>query len=412
MSAGADQKFEYAAVYLLDNPYCIDVEYDYFIPIALRDEVCVGCFVTVPFGRGNRKQIAVVSRLHHCPDYGDVKPIEGVLSDRAPLDVEILELCAYMKEQYLCTVGEAVRCTVPASVLGKLSEFYTATDKALPSGGSSLSPADLFVYDFIAAAKRTSGAVKAKFGEGSESSLKKLCDKGYIKKNVVASASVQAAVERYYSLAITRDECQRIIDGAHTVKLRSQKHKAILGALMNSDSEVFSDDLCREAEATTTQIKALVEKGLVSEEQRRVWRDPYKLDDGIVVPKYKLNDEQQNASDKIKEMLCEGNPAAALLFGVTGSGKTGVIISAIDEALAEGRGVIMLLPEIALTPRTIQIFSALYKDTIAVVHSGLSAGERADSYARIRSGAARVVIGTRSAVFSPVQDLGLIVIDE
>ncbi len=412
MSAGADQKFEYAAVYLLDNPYCIDVEYDYFIPIALRDEVCVGCFVTVPFGRGNRKQIAVVSRLHHCPDYGDVKPIEGVLSDRAPLDVEILELCAYMKEQYLCTVGEAVRCAVPASVLGKLSEFYTATDKALPSGGSSLSPADLFVYDFIAAAKRTSGAVKAKFGEGSESSLKKLCDKGYIKKNVVASASVQAAVERYYSLAITRDECQRIIDGAHTVKLRSQKHKAILGELMNSDSAVFSDDLCLKAEATTTQIKALVEKGLVSEEQRRVWRDPYKLDDGIVVPKYKLNDEQQNASDNIKELLCRGEPAAALLFGVTGSGKTGVIISAIDEALAGGRGVIMLLPEIALTPRTIQIFSALYKDTIAVVHSGLSAGERADSYARIRSGAARVVIGTRSAVFSPVQDLGLIVIDE
>ena len=103
-------------------------------------------------------------------------------------------------------------------------------------------------------------------------------------------------------------------------------------------------------------------------------------------------------------MLLEGKPAAALLFGVTGSGKTGVIISAIDEALNEGRGVIMLLPEIALTPRTIQTFNSLYGDVIAVVHSGLSAGERADSYAKIRSGEARVVIGTRSAIFAPVQN--------
>ncbi|MBQ4091472.1 MAG: primosomal protein N' [Clostridia bacterium] len=413
MSASANDNFEYAAVYLLDNPYCIDGEYDYFIPLTLRGEVCAGSFVTVPFGRGNRKQIAVVSRLHHCPDYSDVKPIESVLSDRAPLDSEILELCLFMKEQYLCTMGEAVRCAVPAAVLGKLSEFYTVTDKAVPTNVSGLSSADLFVYGFIAESKRTPGAVKANFGEGAETSLKKLCDKGYIKKDVVVGATAQASVQKYYSLAVSREECRDILEARHSVKLRSQKHKAILGVLLESEGPVFSDDLCRAAEATGTQIKALLEKGLLCEDIRRVWRDPYKLEEEhLEVPKYKLNAEQQSAADSIKDMICAGKPAAALLFGVTGSGKTGVIISAIDEALAQGRGVIMLLPEIALTPRTIQIFAALYGDTIAVVHSGLSAGERADSYARIKSGEARVVIGTRSAVFSPVWDLGLIVIDE
>ena len=130
MTGKDNNTFEYAAVYLLDNPYCIDTEYDYFIPADMRDEVCAGCFVTVPFGRGNRKQMAIVSRLHHCPSYADTKPISSVIPDRAPLESEMLDLCLYMKEQYLCTVGEAVRCAVPAAVLGRLSEYYTVAEGA------------------------------------------------------------------------------------------------------------------------------------------------------------------------------------------------------------------------------------------------------------------------------------------
>ncbi len=415
MSDKINSTFEYAAVYLLDNPYCIDNEYDYFIPTELREEVCVGCFVTVPFGRGNRKQMAIVHRLHHCPDFADVKPIDAVISDRAPLDFEMLSLCIYMKEQYLCTVGEAVRCAVPASVLGKLSEFYTATDRAAPKTSSSMSSADLFVYDFIVSTgKRTTSALKAHFGAGIEDSLKRLTLKGYIKKNVAAGGTVGASLRKYYSLNISKDECQCILCGIGDIRLRSAKHRAILEVLLKADEPMFCDDLCRGAEATMAQIKALCEKGLVSEEQRRVWREDHMIFDGekLSAPKYELTDEQQAASDEICNAIEKNEPCAALLFGVTGSGKTGVIISAIDEALAEGKGAIMLLPEIALTPRTIQLFAALYGDSIAVVHSGLSAGERADSYAKIRSGEARVVIGTRSAVFSPVQNLGLIVIDE
>ena len=175
MTGKDNNTFEYAAVYLLDNPYCIDTEYDYFIPLQLRDEVCVGCFVTVPFGRANRKQMAIVARLHHCPSYADTKPIDAVMSDRAPLDDEMLELCLYMKEQYLCTVGEAVRCAVPAAVLGKLSEYYTRTDSDAPQSTASVKQEDLFVYDFIARAdKRTAGAIRAQFGQGVEDSLRRL----------------------------------------------------------------------------------------------------------------------------------------------------------------------------------------------------------------------------------------------
>jgi len=408
------KSFEYAAVYLLDNPYCIDCEYDYYIPSDLRKDVCRGSFVAVPFGRGNRKQMAIVVKLHHCPAFSDVKPISEAITDRAPLDEELLELCAYMKEQYLCTFGEAVRCAVPASVLGKMSEYYSPTEKPITQDSAALSSADLLVYSFISnVGKRTTGAIKAHFGASAEDSLKRLADKGYIQKSAVASGTVGAAMRKYYSLAISKQESAKILEGCGEVKLRSAKHKAILSVLSEADKEMFADDLCRAAQVTTTQIKALCDKGLVAEEQRRVWREDH-IDDpeSVVVPKYTLNEEQSRASQQIKEALCENAPSALLLFGVTGSGKTGVIISAIDSALEQGKGVIMLLPEIALTPRTIQIFASLYGDRIAVVHSGLSAGERADSYAKIRSGQARVVVGTRSAVFSPVSNLGLIVIDE
>ena len=411
----ANNTFEYAAVYLLDNPYCIDSEYDYYIPLDMRSEVCVGSFVTVPFGRGNRKQMAIVTRLHHCPSFADTKPIFSVMTDRTPLDGEMLELCLYMKEQYLCTVGEAVRCAVPAAVLGKISEYYTVIDGALEmSSATKVKQADLFVYDFISGSdKRTLGAIKAQFGQGVEESLKRLADKGYIKKHLVVGGAVGAAYRKYYSLAVGANECREALNSGG-LKLRSDKHKAILEYLCSADEAVFCDELCRECACTSTQIKALCQKGLVIEEQRRVWREDHvdAAAENTPYKRYTLNEEQSAAAKALEAMICEGKPAAALLFGVTGSGKTGVIISAIDNALAQGRGVIMLLPEIALTPRTIQMFTSLYGDVVAVVHSGLSAGERADSYAKIRSGEARVVIGTRSAVFSPVQNLGLIVIDE
>ena len=120
-----NKTYEYASVYLLDNPYCIDTTYDYFIPLELRGEIYAGRFVTVPFGRGNRKQMAVVKELLHCPSFRDAKPIAEVCTDRPELSGEMLSLCEYMKEQWLCTFGEAVRCVMPSSVLGKMTEFYS-----------------------------------------------------------------------------------------------------------------------------------------------------------------------------------------------------------------------------------------------------------------------------------------------
>ena len=411
MSDKEIKSFEYAAVSLLDNPYCIDHVYDYFIPLEMRGDVCVGRFVTVPFGRGNRKQMAIVRSLSHCPSYNDVKPIDTVCHDRPEISEEMLSLCEYMKEQWLCTFGEAVRCVVPPSALGKMSEFYYPVASTGPNAAAGFTSADLFVFDYICATGgKTIDALKVRFGAAAaEASIEKLLAKGYIRKELSVGRTVSDAFETVCSLT-DADECRAMLDGVGKIKLRSEKHKEIIRLLLDR-GELTSKEICEATCANTTQIKVLAEKGLIILEKKRVFRGEIESKNGEKT-EFKLNDEQSEAFETIKEKLDSGRPEAVLLHGVTGSGKTGVIIRAIDEALERGRGVIMLLPEIALTPQTLKIFASRYGERIALIHSGLSAGERYDAYSRIKDGKADLVLGTRSAIFAPVKNLGLIVIDE
>lgn len=409
-----NRDFEYAGVYILDNPYSIDVTYDYFIPHSMRGEIGRGVFVTVPFGRSNRRQMALVRSLSHTPSYKDAKPIESICTDRVPLSDEMLGLCEFMKEQVLCTMGEAVRCAVPSSAIGRMNEFYYPLPTKGPDTSSGFSPVDLFVYEYIVTSGgRNIDAIKVKFGAAAScESVEKLLSKGYIGKEMQVGRTANGVFENFYALAIPDSEAADILDGKAEIRLRSKIQKAVIGALIKAKQPISAEELSRNCSAGQAQFKALIDKGLIRLEARRVWRGGISPSEPAERKEINLNAEQTAARDEIIKDLDSGKPSAALLFGVTGSGKTSVIISAIDAALARGRGVIMLLPEIALTPQTLKIFSSRYGDRVAVIHSGLSQGERYDSYMKIKSGEADLVVGTRSAVFAPVQDLGLIIIDE
>lgn len=163
--------------------------------------------------------------------------------------------------------------------------------------------------------------------------------------------------------------------------------------------------------ASTPSIKALVNAGYLSVEKERVFRAPEKHK-GPLVPPPELNDEQAKAYEGVKALTKQGKASAALLFGVTGSGKTTIYIRLISDMLAAGKSSILLVPEISLTPQMLETFSSHFGDEIAVLHSSLSMGERYDEWKRVREGLAHVVIGTRSAVFAPASDLGIIIIDE
>ncbi|MBQ8268744.1 MAG: primosomal protein N' [Clostridia bacterium] len=216
-------------------------------------------------------------------------------------------------------------------------------------------------------------------------------------------------VRRLYRLAKTREEILSLLSGKG---LRSEGQKTVLRYLL--DIEEADSNLLREQPGVTAaQIAALVEKGLIVYAEEEDYRNPYARfgEAGARTPIH-LSEAQGRAYDTIEALLLKDEAKAALLYGITGSGKTQVIMKAIDRTMEEGKGVIMLVPEIALTPQTVHIFCTRYGGRVAVIHSSLSQGERLDAFRRIRDGKVDLVIGTRSAIFAPLKNLGMIVIDE
>ncbi len=404
---------EYARVYLLDNPYFLDKSFEYFIPPELRGTLREGDFVTVPFGTANKKKLGLVFELCDAPERADIscKPIVSVCDRSMSLDSEMLGLCFFIKEQTLCTVGDAVRAMIPASALSKLEDVYRPTEKSPEEG--ALSPAELHIYEFIA----KKGCVrfellKSRFGPAADDTARKLCNGGYIKKDVELTRTEEKS-ESICSLAISPEEADSILKGCSDIKLRSANHMAIIKYFFDTGiEEIRERELLLSTGTSASHISALCAKGLIRREKRTVDRSLLGETEQKEVSDIVLNGEQTAAYEKLSELLECGKPQGALLFGVTGSGKTSVMIKAIDRTLEQGRGVILLLPEISLTPQTLDIFCSRYGKRVAIIHSGLSAGERFDTHRRIKDGGADIVIGTRSAVFAPLSNLGLLIIDE
>ena len=410
----------YVAVRILDNPFCIDHPYHYYVPPMMADAVVRGAFVTVPFGRGNRKQLAVVTELCHAADLpadlptDKIKPIGGLCRERLFLSDRQLALCFYLTETTLCTMGDAVRAIVPTAALATVVEYYRPlpVEAASDRREAALSAGELMVLEHLRARGLTSeSSIKTHFGAKSAAALDRLCDRGLIEREL-AVKEPSVPTENYYSLARPADEIQAILNGEKGVtRVTGEVQKRVLSALLASPVRMSAASLRTAANAGSAQLKSLVEKGLLSVETE----DAYTADASVADAQSEaitLNEEQASAVSALRALADTGEPRAALLYGVTGSGKTSIILSTIDYMLSQGKGVIVLLPEISLTPQMLHIFRGRYGRRVAVIHSGLSAGERWESYRRILAGDATVVVGTRSAVFSPVRNLGMIVMDE
>lgn len=398
-------------VRLLDAPSFLDREYDYSVPEALSNECRTGGFVTVPFGGGNRHRMAlVVGEGAPDPTAPPLKPIANVPTPHVSLNEEMLGLVCFLREQTLCTTGDAVHAMLPAGALSSLTEQYRIT--ARPVGDARrLSVQESCLYAYIEEnGPVRADTLRARFGAQVAEQLAHLVRLKLVQCDLVNKAAAAAREIVSYALAIPREEAQDILSGTKKISRMGEKQRLLLSLLLDGER---SADALREAGCTKAQADALVQKGLIERHAVRSWRD---LDvtaraEGARV-EHELSDEQAAALAELERLAADGAPHAVLLHGVTGSGKTYVMLRAIDGMLARGKGVIVLLPEIALTPQTLSIFTARYGERVAVMHSALSQGERLDAYYRIREGKASVVVGTRSAVFAPVRELGLIVMDE
>lgn len=385
--------------------YAIDKLYDYSIPEPLIPAVKVGCRVLVPFGRGNKKVEGMVLVLRpEAYSAQRLKPVTEVLDEEPVLDATQIKLGIWLREHLYCTFFDCLRLMLPSGLWFQRKETYTLVQQPiLPLSQPLQEIMDLFSEDVP---ERTVEEIR-RFTNGRCTGvmLSQLEAEGYLVYHSNIKQKTLDKTERILSLAIDPAEAMQKASRARTPAQMDVVSLLSDGCSMSQKEVLYMTGISESA------LRGMVRKGILEQSAIETLRVPdYSMIGQIPAPV--LSNEQEQAYQGIRRLLDSGKPEAALLFGVTGSGKTQIYLKLIDDVLAQGRSAIMLVPEIGLTPQFIRLFVGRFGDTVSVLHSALSAGERYDSWKKIRSGRARVVIGTRSAVFAPVRDLGLIVLDE
>ena len=382
-----------------DIPYSADKLYEYALTEEIKDIVVPGTIVLCPFGNGNRSVRGIV--VKHClRTDAKVKHVQDICDVSGYLGEDELRLCNYMKNKYFCTFFDAAKTVMPAGALGDFDRIYSLCSNC----GDEVLDTLFWQYgNRISRKKLLSLLPRNKFYKilnlvrfgGAQEILQV--------KNVISDRK-QTVVQLDSSSTVYADKCRK--KGSEIDK----KHLAIISYLAEHGPSTVKEVLYMTG-LSDSVIKTLNKRGVLKLSTREIFRNPLKnkhfcSDPGFIV----LNKTQQQVAGEICSQL--GTGRTHLLYGVTGSGKTHVFMRIIDCVLEKGESALILLPEISLTLQIIERFYQYYGDKVAVLHSALSIGERYDEYKRIRSGAARIVIGTRSAVFAPVQKLGVIIIDE
>ncbi len=392
------------SVYILTMPAHHDRIYDYYVPSLTDCSPKRGSIVTVPFGGGNRHVSALIDTVSQKDNIDRLKPIVSV--SNIVLNEEEIGLCFFLKEYTFCSIGDAVRTVIPHSYLAKTTQVYCITDKEIIKEDMNFKA--LIVYSYIREKKNpTLAMLKREYGAEVSEMLEALIKLGYVKVQSDVSSSTNIKRISYYALSFAPHLINQKLEKA---KLRSENQRKIVAYLAEHGrtSELV---LRNELSVMPRQMKPLLERGLVIQTQEECYRNPYHAAESheSLPP---LTVCQEKALGEISLHLHTGKPEAVLLHGITGSGKTRVVKEIIDKVIAEGKQVILLVPEIALTPQTVSAFCGHYHDRVAVLHSSLSAGEKHDAWRRIQNGDIDLCIGTRSAVFAPFSRLGMIVIDE
>ena len=388
-----------ANVAVENTAYYFDKDFTYLVPPGMA--VSAGCRVLVPFGNGNRKRQGIVLSMQLCEKAESLKPIAAVLDEVPLLSAEQLLLVPWLKERYFCTLFDAAKLLLPAGINYKISTQYTLAIPKAEWGEQDFSETEWLLLSRLerkpAAEEELLQMLEPQSGR---SVLEKLCSLGILKKDSAATRRIGDAMRKMVRLTTE--------DAPDTL---SPKQREVFRLLFTIGS-VSVKELCYFAGVTSSVTDALVKKGLAVYYEEERYRNPYQLAQAQEsVPDICLSQEQQDAYEGLLKQYQAGG-AVSLLYGVTGSGKTQVFLRLIEDVIADGRGVIVMVPEISLTPQTVSLFHQRYGSKVAVFHSGLSLGERLDEWKRVKTGQAMIVVGTRSAVFAPFENLGLIVMDE
>ncbi len=375
-----------------------DTQYSYVIPETLVNFCQEGKRVIVPFGRGNVKKQGVVLHIVETGDISGLKPVLQVIDETPVLNDEMIALCEWMHDNTFCTYFDAIHSILPTGINYKIVESYNANKNFC----GELSEQEKLIFDYIS---QKGNVIKSKiiseFSLSSDLVLASLCQKNALIKDDSAKRGVGDATEKMVHLC-----CE---EGELPSKITKQQSAVI--SVLTEIGDVSLKEILYFTGVTQSVVKTLEKNGVVLTYEKEVFRIPNYNKQGNQT-EIVLNEEQQVSYNSLCEKLKKNTACCELLYGVTGSGKTQVFLKLVDKVIESGKGVIVMVPEISLTPQTISLFASRYGNKIAVFHSAMSLGQRTDEWKRVKNGEAQVAIGTRSAVFAPFENLGLIIMDE
>lgn len=384
--------------------YSFDMLFSYTVPQNMRKVQC-GCRVLVPFGKGDSRRIGVVMKLADGDGLG-LKPVLSLVDSDPVLSKEFINLAFYLHDNTFCTYFEAVKAMLPPAMNVTVKEKFRVNRnfndfKSLDSEATELFGKiqqfsdDAGLNDFISNF----------ISENGRKTIDELCENSAIVSDNIFRQKIGDAVMKTVRLT------DKYINCPESFRL-TPKQKTVV-KFLEENGTASSRETAYMCGVTAVVIANLVRNGAVEEYETEIFRRVDDFSEGRAdINKTILSDEQQNAYNLISEQVHKRKPAVFLLHGVTGSGKTSVFEKLISDTVSGGRQVMMLIPEISLTPQVLKRFRSLFGERVAVIHSGLTLGQRLDEYKRIKKGDADIVIGTRSAVFSPLDNIGLIIMDE
>lgn len=407
MPGGADTIL-IASVAVDKVKYSFDILYSYIIPESLRGLATKGMRVLVPFGHTRAGSCGIIFDVSNSPFENKIKGIKEILAvlDKKPiLDDKMLNLALWMKENYYCTVFEAVKTMLPSGMGIKTKINLELNMEALAQNSESLSFDELSFTKRLCKNWNKSGnpVFESRLWEEDSLAIKRLRELGIVCESSINSSGVG---ERSVKILSINDKC--------TLPYNKLTHKqSVVYDFIKNSGMVSFGEVIYFTGVSKALLGNMIKKEFIKVTEEREYRSPSgKVSASVDLTEIILTKEQEKVYTQILECYKKQEFCVSLLYGITGSGKTSVFIKLIDYITSQGKSAILMVPEISLTAQLSAAFKMRYGDGAAIFHSGLSQWERVDEWRRVRDSKARVIIGTRTAVFAPVNDLGIIIIDE
>ena len=402
-------------------PVPVNKLFTYIVPDELKEDIQVGKRVIVPFGK--QELTGIIVDVTNQSGWHNLKEIKDVLDPKPVISDEMLKLTKWIADYYFASWGEVLKTALPVGTVvesKRIVRLIRKPDVETLSRIENSSPKRAQILKFLLTENRDVSikTLKNKFKfKNIYSILNSLESLGFIEiEKHLPEQKAKVKFEKYIRISKSHTESlKKLTSEIAQIEKSAPKQAEVLVYLLNQfkkgEIEVPLSEVLKATETGAQTIKKLLEKGLVEILQKEVVRKfEYEFDEPD--KKIELNEHQKKALAEIKKSIEAGTFKTFLLYGVTGSGKTQVYIEAIKEVLNLGKSAIVLVPEISLTPQIVNRFKKNFGDIVGVLHSKMSIGERYDSWRMIKEGIYRIVIGPRSAIFAPLEKIGLIVVDE